>query len=187
LRKSRRRMRGSLGEPCLSFQLARLPRSPPLEDRRMMPVPRKARVDPADRSSAANRKHHCVTSGGTLLPNETFFVRWHVAGIPTRVDTGSLRLQVEGHVQRSLALSLDDLRRRFERFLSSPFPKARVSRAACSSHVCPEGSGGTESWATRCGPESGSTICWRLLAFVPEQSTSIALRVAQPWRRGGPL
>jgi DMSO/TMAO reductase YedYZ molybdopterin-dependent catalytic subunit len=35
----------------------------------------------------------------------------HLAGIPTRVPTGSLRLQVDGHVQRSLALSLDDLRR----------------------------------------------------------------------------
>jgi hypothetical protein len=43
----------------------------------------------------------------------------HLAGIPTRVPTGSLRLQVDGHVQRSLALSLDDLRR-FEPFLSCP-------------------------------------------------------------------
>ena len=49
-----------------------------------------------------------------FTPNEAVFVRWHVAGIPTRVDTGSLRLQVNGHVHRSLALSLDDLRRCFE-------------------------------------------------------------------------
>src|SRR5881296_333803 len=49
-----------------------------------------------------------------FTPNEAFFVRWHVAGIPTHVDTGFFRLQVDGHVQRSLSLSLDDLRRHFE-------------------------------------------------------------------------
>ena len=40
-----------------------------------------------------------------LTPNEAFFVRWHVAGIPTHVDTRVFRLQVDGHVQRSLSLS----------------------------------------------------------------------------------
>jgi sulfite dehydrogenase len=45
-----------------------------------------------------------------FTPNDAFFVRWHVAGIPTHVDTGVFRLQVDGHVQCSLSLSLDDLR-----------------------------------------------------------------------------
>jgi DMSO/TMAO reductase YedYZ molybdopterin-dependent catalytic subunit len=49
-----------------------------------------------------------------LTPNEAFFVRWHMAGIPTRVDTNTFRIQVDGHVRRTLSLSLDDLRRRFE-------------------------------------------------------------------------
>src|SRR2546421_2240317 len=60
-----------------------------------------------------------------LTPNEAFFVRWHVAGIPTHVDTGSFRLQVDGHVQRSLSLSLDDLRRHFE-------PVSVIAIAQCS-------------------------------------------------------
>src|SRR5437899_3190456 len=60
-----------------------------------------------------------------LTPNEAFFVRWHVAGIPTHVDTESFRLQVDGHVQRSLSLSLDDLRRRFE-------PVSVIPIAPCS-------------------------------------------------------
>ena len=60
-----------------------------------------------------------------FTPNEAFFVRWHVAGIPTRVDTRSFRLTVDGHVQRSLSLSLDDLRRRFE-------PVSVIAIAQCS-------------------------------------------------------
>ena len=60
-----------------------------------------------------------------FTPNEAFFVRWHVAGIPTRVDTRSFRLLVDGHVQRTLSLSLDDLRRRFE-------PASVIAIAQCS-------------------------------------------------------
>jgi DMSO/TMAO reductase YedYZ molybdopterin-dependent catalytic subunit len=60
-----------------------------------------------------------------FTPNEAFFVRWHVAGIPTHVDTGVFRLQVDGHVQHSLSLSLDDLRRRFE-------PVSVIAIAQCS-------------------------------------------------------
>jgi hypothetical protein len=32
-----------------------------------------------------------------FTPNEAFFVRWHVAGIPTHADTGVFELQVDGH------------------------------------------------------------------------------------------
>jgi DMSO/TMAO reductase YedYZ molybdopterin-dependent catalytic subunit len=60
-----------------------------------------------------------------FTPNEAFFVRWHVAGIPTHVDTRSFRLLVDGHVRRSLSLSLDDLRRRFE-------PVSVIAIAQCS-------------------------------------------------------
>ena len=60
-----------------------------------------------------------------FTPNEAFFVRWHLAGIPTHVDTGVFELQVDGHVQRSLSLSLDDLRRRFE-------PVSVIAIAQCS-------------------------------------------------------
>lgn len=49
-----------------------------------------------------------------FTPNEAFFVRWHLEGVPTIVDTRSFRLRLGGHVERSLALSLDDLRATFE-------------------------------------------------------------------------
>ncbi len=45
-----------------------------------------------------------------LTPNDAFFVRWHLQFIPTTVDLRSWRLQVGGHVERPLELSMDDLR-----------------------------------------------------------------------------
>src|SRR5262249_50965210 len=34
-----------------------------------------------------------------LTPNDAFFVRWHVAGIPTAIDIDAFRLSVGGHVE----------------------------------------------------------------------------------------
>ena len=49
-----------------------------------------------------------------LTPNEAFFVRWHLEGIPTSVDLRRFRLNVSGHVRQPLQLSMDDLRSRFD-------------------------------------------------------------------------
>jgi DMSO/TMAO reductase YedYZ molybdopterin-dependent catalytic subunit len=49
-----------------------------------------------------------------LTPNEAFYVRWHLAILPVRVDPAEFRLSVGGHVQRPVQLSLDALRRDFE-------------------------------------------------------------------------
>jgi DMSO/TMAO reductase YedYZ molybdopterin-dependent catalytic subunit len=49
-----------------------------------------------------------------ITPNEAFFVRWHVSGIPTKVDTGTFRLKLSGHVATPLELSVDDLKKNFE-------------------------------------------------------------------------
>jgi sulfite dehydrogenase len=49
-----------------------------------------------------------------LTPNEAFFVRWHLEGIPSTVDLRTFRLNVSGHVRQPLQLSLDDLRSQFE-------------------------------------------------------------------------
>jgi sulfite dehydrogenase (cytochrome) subunit A len=49
-----------------------------------------------------------------LTPNEAFFVRWHLEGIPTSVDLRTFRLNVSGHVRRPLQLSVDDLRSQFD-------------------------------------------------------------------------
>ena len=68
---------------------------------------RRTELDPADGSPAATQDATPATSGGPHLM-EAFFVRWHLAGIPTSVDTGLFRLQVDRHVRRSLVLSLED-------------------------------------------------------------------------------
>jgi len=49
-----------------------------------------------------------------LTPNEAFFVRWHLEGIPTSVDLRTFRVNVSGHVQQPLQLSVDELRSQFE-------------------------------------------------------------------------
>src|SRR3989440_11670779 len=51
-----------------------------------------------------------------LTPNEAFYVRWHLEGIPTSVDPGVFRLQIGGHVQKLALLSMTDLRTHFEPF-----------------------------------------------------------------------
>ena len=49
-----------------------------------------------------------------LTPNEAFYVRWHLEGIPTSIDPNAFRLQISGHVGRPLSLSLADLRSQFD-------------------------------------------------------------------------
>src|SRR5271157_215791 len=46
-----------------------------------------------------------------LTPNEAFYVRWHLQMIPTEVDLRTWRLNIGGHVDRPLRLSMDELRR----------------------------------------------------------------------------
>ncbi|HTU91261.1 MAG TPA: molybdopterin-dependent oxidoreductase [Gemmataceae bacterium] len=49
--------------------------------------------------------------GEDLTPNEAFYVRWHLQGIPTSVDLRTWRLKIGGHVEKPLELSMTDLRR----------------------------------------------------------------------------
>jgi sulfite dehydrogenase len=103
---------------------ALLPRNSSSDVRRMARFPEKRElILLTDRAPQLETPMHYFRQNFT--PNDAFFVRWHVAGIPTRVDTGVFRLQVDGHVQRSLSLSLDDLRRRFE-------PMSVIAIAQCS-------------------------------------------------------
>ncbi|MFZ1134431.1 MAG: molybdopterin-dependent oxidoreductase [Candidatus Korobacteraceae bacterium] len=48
-----------------------------------------------------------------LTPNDAFFVRWHLSGIPTSIDSKAFRLEVSGNVNKPLSLSLRDLRAKF--------------------------------------------------------------------------
>lgn len=55
-----------------------------------------------------------VFDEGIFTPNDAFFVRWHLAGIPTTIELETFRLHVRGRVRRTLSLSLAELQRDFE-------------------------------------------------------------------------
>ena len=52
-----------------------------------------------------------VFEEGVVTPNDAFFVRYHLAGIPTNIDADSFRISVKGKVATPLMLSLADLRK----------------------------------------------------------------------------
>ena len=49
-------------------------------------------------------------------PNNVFFVRWHLSGLPSKVDTDTFRLRINGNVNEELALSVNDLKTKFTPF-----------------------------------------------------------------------
>ncbi|MBY4672331.1 molybdopterin-dependent oxidoreductase [Burkholderia multivorans] len=49
-----------------------------------------------------------------FTPNDKFYVRWHMANIPSSIDVQKFRLNVRGHVRQPVALTLDDLIHDFE-------------------------------------------------------------------------
>ncbi|MCJ2012749.1 molybdopterin-dependent oxidoreductase [Methylobacterium sp. J-076] len=51
-----------------------------------------------------------VFDEGAITPNDAFFVRYHLADIPTEIDREAFRLGVKGSVERPLSLSLAELK-----------------------------------------------------------------------------
>ena len=49
-----------------------------------------------------------------FTPNEAFYVRWHLEGIPNAVDLKDWKLQVEGSVNKPLGLGLPELMQKFK-------------------------------------------------------------------------
>src|SRR5207244_1145073 len=47
-------------------------------------------------------------------PNNVFFVRWHLAGLPDSVSLDTFRLRIKGNVNKELALSVNDLKTKFQ-------------------------------------------------------------------------
>lgn len=54
-----------------------------------------------------------VFNEGAITPNDAFFVRYHLAAIPTSIDPESYRIRIGGKVDKPLELSLQDLRSKF--------------------------------------------------------------------------
>lgn len=55
-----------------------------------------------------------VFDQGVFTPNDRFYVRWHLANIPTEIDPATFRLKIRGSVQTPLQLTLDELVRQFK-------------------------------------------------------------------------
>jgi sulfite dehydrogenase len=55
-----------------------------------------------------------VFNEGIITPNDAFFVRYHLAGVPQSIDPDTYRLEVGGLVGKPLSLSLSDLKTGFE-------------------------------------------------------------------------
>ena len=51
-----------------------------------------------------------IFNQGEFTPNDAFFVRWHLAGVPTTIDLSTFRINVHGLVATPLQLSVDDLK-----------------------------------------------------------------------------
>jgi sulfite dehydrogenase (cytochrome) subunit A len=48
---------------------------------------------------------------GAITPNDAFFVRYHLAGVPTQVDPDTFEIALKGKVNSPLTLSLADLKK----------------------------------------------------------------------------
>jgi DMSO/TMAO reductase YedYZ molybdopterin-dependent catalytic subunit len=57
-----------------------------------------------------------VFDQGVFTPNDRFYVRWHLANVPTSIDPAEFRIKVYGHVEQPLSLSLHDLVHDFPAF-----------------------------------------------------------------------
>ena len=55
-----------------------------------------------------------VFDEGIITPNDAFFVRYHLADIPLKIDPDSFRLTLQGKVDNPLSLSLSQLKTGFE-------------------------------------------------------------------------
>jgi DMSO/TMAO reductase YedYZ molybdopterin-dependent catalytic subunit len=69
-----------------------------------------------------------VFDQGVFTPNDRFYVRWHLANIPTEVDPATFRLNIRGHVGQPIQLRLDELVRDFK-----PFEIAAVNQCSGNS------------------------------------------------------
>src|SRR6202790_4716890 len=63
-----------------------------------------------------------------FTPTEAFYVRWHLEGIPNAVDLKTWQLQIEGNVNKPLALGLPELMQKF-----TPISLAAVNQCSGNS------------------------------------------------------
>jgi DMSO/TMAO reductase YedYZ molybdopterin-dependent catalytic subunit len=69
-----------------------------------------------------------VFDHGVFTPNDRFYVRWHLANVPTTIDPAAFRLAISGQVREPLSLTISDLVRDFP-----PFEIAAVNQCSGNS------------------------------------------------------
>src|SRR5712664_1399938 len=52
-----------------------------------------------------------IFDDGPITPNNAFFVRYHLADVPYNIDPDKFTLEVKGKVDRSIKLSLKEIRK----------------------------------------------------------------------------
>jgi len=55
-----------------------------------------------------------VFNEGVITPNDAFFVRYHLADVPTSIDPETFKVEIKGKVNSPMTLSLADLKTKFE-------------------------------------------------------------------------
>lgn len=55
-----------------------------------------------------------VFDEGAFTANDAFFVRWHLAGVPTSIDPSQFKIQVRGRVRQALSLTVAELQSQFD-------------------------------------------------------------------------
>jgi DMSO/TMAO reductase YedYZ molybdopterin-dependent catalytic subunit len=83
-------------------------------DRRLVKFPQKRELLLVTMRPPQLETPFSVFNEGLLTPNDAFFVRYHLAQVPTSIDLNEFRLTIKGKVNSLLALSLDDLKAQFE-------------------------------------------------------------------------
>jgi sulfite dehydrogenase len=51
-----------------------------------------------------------------FTPNDEFFVRWHLANLPTQINSETFHLTVNGNVKKELSITLTDLKTKFKSY-----------------------------------------------------------------------
>lgn len=80
-----------------------------------------------------------VFNEGVITPNDAFFVRYHLAALPTSIDAAGYRIKIGGKVDKPIELSLQDLRSKF-----TPLEYLAVNQCSGNSrgHFAPRVNGG---------------------------------------------
>src|ERR1700675_4881744 len=51
-----------------------------------------------------------VFNANVITPNDAFFVRYHLAGVPLNIDPDAFSVEIKGKVDRPMKLSLQELK-----------------------------------------------------------------------------